>query len=432
MKDKARLIDTAKNCLIALLIVSALFLLYKAVTNETVSINLSLKNFFGGNTETNTDSSPTSVNSVHAANPVFLMTTSVDGSHYAVKYDSQSKDTLISQFSADLGEALGTSGSLREISEDDFRNALKGSGVFFDYLYPAPLSALASWLGTEVSGEAGSKSARRLFLGDDEGNLILYFYSEGEDKYFSSETALSFSSISGKIAEFPIGNANFAFESGDEYKALDPYFIFSRETDTLRSVQVSGALPDNNGIDLLRYFGMNKNAVSDYFEADGSVVYVDGEKTLRIESSGEVIFSVTGNEGLVLNATASALTIEDCISTCYEIAQNSIGLKAGDGVLGLVNISGVSTPSSCTVSFGYFVDGIPVTLPYGGYAASFHISDGAIVRAELNYRAYTFSGGTIRALPEKLAAEIAKVQGGEPVLTYEDTGSSVSCTWINN
>lgn len=432
MKDKARLIDTAKNCLISLLLFSALFLLFKAVTNEPGGIIESLRSVFGGNMAASSGSLPISANSVHAANPVFLLTTSEDGSHYAVKYDSQSKDKLISQFSADLGEALGTSGSLQEISEEAFREALKGTGVFFDYLYSQPLSALASWLGTEVSGEASSKTARRLFLGDVEGNMILYFFSESDDKYFSSETALSFSSISSKIAQYPIGNANFAFELEGEFETLDPFFIFSRETDTLRSVGVSSAQPDNNGIDLLGYFGLNKNVVSDYYEANGSVVYVDGEKTLRIESTGEVIFSVTGSEGIYINAASSVLTIEDCISACYDIAENSVALKSGDGVLGLINISGASAPSSCTVSFGYFIDGIPVTLPSGGYAASFHISGGAIVRAELYYRTYTFSGGTVRALPEKQAAEIAKTQGGEPVLTYEDKKSSVVCTWINN
>ncbi len=432
MKDKAKLIDITKNFLIVLMTISALFLLFRAVTNEPGNIYEGLKELFGGSTETGSESLPGSTNPVHAANPVFLLTTSVDGSHYAVKYDSQSKDKLVSQFSADLGEALGTLVSLREISEDNFREALGGTGVFFDYLYPQPLSALASWLGTEASGEVSAKTARRLFLGNDEGKMILYFFSEGDGKYLSGETALGFASVSDKIAEFPIGNANFAFELKGQYETLDPYFIFSRENDTLRAVDVSSVLPDNNGKDLLSYFGMNKNVASDYIEANGSVVYVDGEKTLRIESTGEVIFSVTGSEGVNLSPSSSVLTVEDCISACYEIAENSIALKSGDGIIGLVNVSGAADPDSCTVSFGYFVDGIPVTLPQNEYSASFHLRGGTIVRAELNYRNYTFSGGTVRALPEKQAAEIAKAQGGEPVLTYEDKKNEVVCSWINN
>lgn len=428
MKDKSKLIDTAKNCVIVLLFISSVLLLFKSVINTPGSVKESLSTLFGGSPSESNLNSPVNVSSGIAASPVFILTTTKNGPHYAVKYDSQSKEKMISQFSTYLGEALGTAGTLKEVSAIQWQTALRGSGVFFDYLYPQPLSAIASWLGYEAKGEIASKTARRLFLGNSDGNLILYFISANDSKIFCSNTERSFSSLSSKIAECPIGTAKFAFELRDEFPNLDPYFIFSHENGTLRAVTVSNPLQGSfDGLSLVGFFGMSRQVVNDYKDT----LYVDNDKTLSIDkNSNKIIFSVTGNNGIYINSNSETLSITDSISSCYQIAKNSIEPISGDAVLGLVGVTG--SPSSCSINFGYFVDGIPVMLPDGGYAASFQISEGTIVKATLNCRKYTFSGGTILALPEKQATAIAASTGGETILTYEDKTDSVGCSWIAN
>ncbi len=431
MANKTKLIDMAKNCAIVLLLFSAVFLLYKATFNEQDTFLKGLDSFFGGNSEAGTERLPAGESFALVSDPVFILVTAEDSSHYAVKYDNETKRKLITQFLAYLGEALGSSGEPEELTSEQWQKVLSGSGVFFDYLYSQPLSVIASSLGYEINSGASQKTARRFFLGNSNGNLVLYFISEGDGKIYSCDTVSSFSSLKPKIAECPIGNAKFAFELGDEYAKLDPYFIFSNESGSLRAVTVSN--PIREGIDsaaLLGYFGMNGKTVSKYTETDGSEVYVDGEKSLRIESSGKVVFSATGSSGLLISGNPEELSIADTVSACGEIVRNSIGQTAGEGVTGLVDVSSVFSPSSCTVSFGYFVNGIPVTLPGGVSAAKFHISGGAITRAELYFRSYALSGGVINALPEKQATVIAQSHGGEPVLTYEDKIGSVTCTWI--
>ncbi|MFB0921158.1 MAG: hypothetical protein QMB62_09790 [Oscillospiraceae bacterium] len=430
MKNRARLIDMAKNFAIVILLISAVFLLIKATVSGQDSFFGGLDGLFGGKAVSSTAEQPESAVTALASDPVFLLVTAEDGSHYAVKYDNDAKEKLISQFSADLGDALGSSGETEEQSVEQWQNALSGSGVFFDYLYPQPLSAIASSLGTKISNNTSLQTARRFYLGKNGKSLVLFFISESDGKIYRCSTALNFSSIEPKIAEYPIGSANFAFELGAEYASIDPYFIFSRENKALRAVTVSNPVRDSyDGTGLLSYFGINSRVVSGYTETDGSKVYVEGSKSLRIESSGKILFDTTGG-GLIIGSPSN-LTVTDCIAACSDIVSNSISLTSGDGVAELVRVSNVSSPSSCTVNFGYFVNGIPVTLPGNKYAASFQISDGAIVKAELYLRSYTFPGGTIVPLPEKQAAVIAEIEGGEPVLTYEDKTDSVSCTWIN-
>ncbi|MBP8640590.1 MAG: hypothetical protein KBI01_06795 [Oscillospiraceae bacterium] len=432
MKDRAKLIDTAKNLVIVVLLLSAIFLLLKAVVINPKSTFESIGGFFGRNSAAGTVSPQSNESTENAASPVFLLITTEDGSHYAVKYDIQVKNKIISQFSGYLGEALGSSSSLHKITVEQWQEVLSGTGVFFDYLYPQPLSAIASWLGTSVTNEAANKTARRLFLGNDNGNLILYFMSESDGNIYSCKTARSFSSLSPKIAEYPLGTASFAFELDPEYANLDPYFIFSRESKTLQAITASTPVRDStfDSYAMLSYFGMNSHVVSEHTEADGSEVFVDGDKTLRIEASGKASFSVSGSTGVQLIENSEASSISDYISAFCKIAKNSVGLNSGDAVVGLVNINDKDFPSSCTISFGYFADGIPFTLPGGKYAAYFEVSNGTLVKAELYFRKYSFSGGSTIALPEKQVTAIVEAKGGEPVLTYEDKTDSVVCSWI--
>ena len=430
MKDKARLINMAKNFAIIALLFSAVFLLFKATVSGQDSFFGGLDGLFGSKTDSGAVEHQGNAVTALASDPAFVLVTAKDGSHYAVKYDNDAKEKLISQFSADLGDALGSSGEPEVQSVEQWQSALSSSGVFFDYLYSQPLSAIASSLGTKISNNTVLQTARRFYLGRDGKDLVLYFISENDNKIYRCSTALSFSSLEPKIAECPVGSANFAFELGKEYASIDPYFIFSHENKALRAVAVANPVRDSyDGTGLLSYFGINNRVVSGYTESDGSKVYVEGEKSLRIESSGKILFDITGGSGIVIGAP-SELTITDCIAACSDIVSNSIGLTCGDGATALVMVSHVSSPSSCTVNFGYFINGIPVTLPGNEYAATFQISDGAIVKAELYLRNYTFSGGTVMPLPEKQASVIAETKGGEPVLTYEDKTDSVSCTWI--
>ncbi|MEA4894118.1 MAG: hypothetical protein VB064_02530 [Oscillospiraceae bacterium] len=432
MKDKSSLVDMAKNLAIILLSLSAVFLLFKATVIGNGSFLDGIYGLFGDSSASDTVELPENEVAELASDPVYLLVTAANGSsHYAVKYGSDDKEKLIAQFSTDLGDALGSSGNPEEVSVEQWRTALLASGVFFDYLYPQPLCAIASSLGTEINGGASLDTARRFLLSSDGEELVLYYLSESNGKIYRCNTALSFSSLEPKIAECPIGSASFAFELGKDFSALDPYFIFSHEKKALRAVNVSNPVRDGyDGAVLLECFGLNSRVVSEYTESDGSVAYVEGGKSLRIESSGKVIFDTSEDSGILIGSSSGELTITDCISACSKIVKNSIGQISGEGVTELVNVSNLSSPSSCIISFGYYVDGIPVTLPNGKNAASFQILDGKIVKAELYLRSYTFPGETIVPLPEEQAAAIAKSTGGEPLLTYEDKGDSVAFTWI--
>lgn len=433
MKNKVALIEHGKSLLIFLLLISAVFLLLKATLYQPDAIIGRLSAFFGAEPVASVAEQGTAQSAESAASPRIVLVTTEDGSHYCAKFDSANREKLISQFSSYLGMALGSANTPVQITEEDWRAALKQSGVYFDYIYPQPLSAVASWLGTTLSGEAGEHMARRLYLGSYRDVLCLYYIDENDYAIYRCNTALSFSALAVKLSELPTGGAAFAFEQGESYNALDPYFILSEENTQLRAMSASNPLKDSAATtELLELFGMSSRTTRSVLTNDGSAVYVDGEKSLSLGVSGKLSFTVTEGEGLYVAKSGSELSIGDCIALANSIAQQSIGSMCGEATIGLIGISNPDIPASCTLYFGYFIDGVPVQLSGGASALRAQISSGAVVRVDMVYRSYAYTGEALLPLPEKQACAIASLTGGEPLLRYEDKSDGMSAQWVRN
>lgn len=426
--DKAKRIDRLKNITIALLLVPALYLLYRAVFYEKI---FSADTPFSSSDTAQAQTSPSGT-AVLSEKPAYLLVTGMDHTHTAAKYDDDVREKLLSQFSSSLGEALGSAGNPKQVDVEEWQGALRGSGVFYDYLWPQPLSVAASSLGTTANGAAAGASARRLFLSVGDGGVRLYYISAADDTVWRCTTALSAASLSAKLSDYHSGEAKFVFEQDSEYSSLDPYFIFSGEDAKLNALIASNPLPDSGEVSkLFPVFGMNSRsrASSGNIERGGSIVYVEGSKSLRIDTAGGVLFSVTDKNGVSIGA-GKELTQEQIVAACAAIAENSVGRNAGVAQLVLTACETSEDTHSVNIEFGYAVGGIPVTASSGAPAATFKVSGNTITRVAFNFRKYVYTGETLTATPEAQAAAIALANGGEPVLTYDDRSDGVTTSWI--
>lgn len=433
MKNKKVLIEYGKTLLICLLLFSAVGLLLRAMLFEPSKFFESVGAFLGAEPAAGSTAVGETELITSAAVPCYVLVTTEDGSHYAAKYDGANKEKLFSQFSSYLGMALGSADAPEQITESDFQQALEQSGVFFDYVYPQPLSAVASWLGTDLSGDAGEHSARRLYLGSNKDVLCLYYIDESDYAIYRCNTALSFSSLAVKISEMPIGSSALAFELGEAFQSLDPYFIFSEESTQLRAMTATNPLSGGfSSQELLNLFKMNSRTTRELIDSDGASVYVDGERSLQVDVSGKLSYSVTEGVGIRIPRSGGGLELSDCIALVNSIAQQSIGATCSEASIGLTGVSNSAIPSSCTLYFGYFIDGIPVELSGGANAVRAQISSGSVTRLDMVYRSYTHTGEAIIPLPEKQACAIAGASGGEPLLRYEDRADGMGAAWVIN
>lgn len=427
MRNRAKQKNTIQNLMIFMLCISTLFLIYKAVFGANLNVII-------GNALTDEDASNISFVSNTGGSlavlPSYILVTSADGYHYAEKKGSL-REELFDSFAAILGEALGSAKEPKRISEDAWESLLQGEGVFIDYIFPQPIVFLSSSIGTECPDFLSDVIARRIFLSVSGSNLYICFIDETTDEFFRCETASNSASLSSAISASPEGEAKFAFEYGDEYPLLDPLFIFTNSDVELPLVTVSNLIGSIQVSDtLLSYFGINVNT-SLRSDRDGSEVYVEGDRTLRFDSDGRILFSTGSAGGIPLESDSDKASINDAILNCANIIDSVFSYYGIDASLGITDIDADLSPDSCSISFGQFIDGVPLNLSGENKAAVFKISGGSLVRIEIFLHNYNVSPlDKTSPLPEKQAVSIISGKG-EPVLMYSDDGSAnTTVKWI--
>lgn len=363
-----------------------------------------------------------------SAGTVSIAVLGESGSRYAAKYDSDDIEYMYSRYSDYLGEALGSAGAPREMTEDAWREALLSPGVYFDFYYDQDLSLLARRLGTQAGENAAGYEARSLCLYRDGDGLSLCFM-DTQGRKTACATALSFASISEKLSGYAGNVAVFAFQN-DSLEGVYPYSLILDSMPEISSAQAANPFRTGlTGEEILGTFGINSYMANAYTEADGTLVYVDGGGILRIDPYGTVSYRNAGGDGMAVAAPSGEMDMYAAVSGALKLVKASAGARCGDAELILTDAVYNSAVDTYTVCFEYALDGIAVRAETSP-AAEVQIRAGRITSAVVTYRQYTLTGEPASPLPERQAAAIVGVRGGgEPVLTYMDTAQGLSLEW---
>lgn len=441
MPNRKKLIEAVKSLFIVLLLISALILGNKTdlfshfLSSSAVIAGVAdFAKLIGGGQPAPGDAALGGDYSP-AAMPRFIMMNSQNGLSYCIKYNRELLADTYRQFSVELGEALGSSGEPVMVPMREWEAALVGPGVFFDFLYEQPLDVLSGWLGMYIDSAAKDHTARYICLARDGDNLDLYYIREKDHAAYKCDTALSYGSISSKLESYSLDNSSFAFEFSEDYDLLDPYFIILNQLPEV--YELTAGNPLYAGIDeegLLGLLNINSIVAIPYTEPDGTKVYVDGDVTLRVYPSGIAVFRQSGEEGLKIGTSNSASSSE-VVEKAYSIAAESIGKYCGAAEPCFTGITYNAETEIFTITFDYSLNGLPIKRTDGLHALEMQVKNGIVTNLSLNYREYGFTGSILSPspLPEKQAAVLVQAKGGgEPLLVYEDSGSSVSVSWLIN
>lgn len=425
MRNKAWLVNMTKNVVIAILAVSsiALFLL---VTRDVVRL-------------TPVVSEPVTESTAEGLMPssphvVLLTTAGGDGEgasrteRFAAKYDSESKQRLFAQFSITLGEALGSASAPEETREAQWRRSLSCPGIYLDYLYALPLNLIAEYHGAEISENFYGIAVRRLCLSVESGAVWLNYIDDITGSFYRLSTAIGSDSFLSRLSAADMQSARFAYENKtDVLSGIDPYFVYSSESIVLSEAQsVAPVLTAQSGLVDFSVFEMNERSAVP-FEEDSDTVFVEGYKTLRVRASGSLIFSATNAEGIEVVYSGRSPTLYDMVLSASAIVSGTIAPYCGEAEIGLTEIERES--GGYTLTYGYYVDGVPVRVSSTGWCAKIRISGTRITRAELFYRTYTLQSTTVTPFPENQNAVISAANGGSPLLMYEDALGALKSNW---
>ena len=362
------------------------------------------------------DSAPSGTILKEAAQPLTIVITNEDGERYGVRYDTALRNAVYDRTSSILGEALGSATASREISEDEWRAALSGPGVYFEYISPVTLSILDGWLiRARIPSTAGDASLRRVFVAFGEDRSSVYYQNNDNGLFFAADTASS----AGKAQELEIYSPNgalFAFETGIPTAENAPYTIIMQES--LHSeIRV---LPQHTTDELvtmtLDALGHGNETYTPRFDSEGALVHVGIQFNITTSAFGHVAYRRT--DMAQPDSTAHILSDSQAIEMARLVVGDTINSVGSSAEVFFEKLEyGIS--GARTVFFGYYIAGGRIHLQDDRYAAWITIVDGTITELELVYRSFAFTGEQTRLLPERQALASA---GGEFILSYTDTG----------
>lgn len=329
----------------------------------------------------------------------------------------QATDSAYESLGRWLGEALGTAGTIEEISDQDWLDALAATGICYHFPGQVPVSALAQWLGADWSQGSTGRTAQDYVVCILEDAVVLCFRDEGA--CWSAACLVSASALTQALEDYGGDGSLFAFEGVETYPQLEQTAsaaLITLSGLTVSQVQVQ---TDFSIEELAVTLGFNPYAETGYTASDGSRVFTDSGKRLRI--SGTQI-SCTGTDlAHAADSSDSALT-----ESARCLLENLTESVRGDARLVITDFD--RSGDTATLTFSYLVDGIRVALSRQE-AARLTFSGTSLISLELAVRRFCVTDQTELVMSAMQAAALLEPgQGLE--LVYGETGSDwLQCGW---
>ena len=419
MAKPKRTAEWVKTALIVILTISALLLGWRTrLFNDffaTIPFFGSVANLMRG-TAGETETAGASIK--EAARPICIVITNETGKHYGVKYDTDARNTVYDRTSSILSEALGSAAEPAVVSEDEWRAALSGQGMFFEYMTPVKLSVLDGWLGARMPELSVDPSLRRVCVAFGEDRSRIYFEDQESGLFYGADTASS----AGKAQELGIYGANgtaFAFETDIIGANNAPYMIIMPGSD--HPDVRAGSAGDAESIRdiVLAALGHVDETFTTLPEADGALRCVGTQFNIRVEPQGRVLYRRT--DGPPPIGERQSLSEGEMIERARVTVANTIGETCGNAEAFFESLE-YGAGDTCSVTFGYYIAGGRLHLYDGRIAAKVTFAYGMITEVELNFRNFTLTGENYGLLPERQALAAA---GEDFILCYSDAGAEI-------
>ena len=419
-KPDRRWMERAKNVLIVLLTLSAVFLLTKTPLVQ----DSGLVNLFQAPKSSGAPSSGAA-----GGGPVLPARMAVyrDGARCGLQYDDDRVSELFAALGPLLGDALAAAEEPWSITEAAWRGYLQTPGICFDFDGGLPLAALCLWLGDDGPC-ALSGSARRVLLASGEGDQVLLCWQDADSGgFFACGTALSHAlHIESAIAGVDTNGALFAFEDPSLPARLDPYTLIAEGgTEGTRYSASNPLTASANAQAVLDALSFNSQ---NHAPGSSGEVYLDGGDRLVVGGGGTVTYRAAQGDKYPVGSGASGAA-----DGARSLAEQVMAPLCGDARLALSSVQPWQE-NGWRVRFHYRLNGAAVYLYDEGWAAEFFIQDGYITDFTLHLRSYTAGESDVLLPPVGRAAVMlpdVTDETRELVIRCRDWGgASVAPGWV--
>ena len=424
-----------QNWLIAALLVSILLLTYQiwSYTMGTEGAEL-LRRAFGVEEEETVRFTGYEERSwaLRVLTPLSCAVRASEGSALYGTTDRDTASACLERIGPQLAEALETAGTPEEVREKEWRAALADTMFFLDFGGQVPLPTLAQLLGAQAP-DALAQEARYLVLrvdGERESARVLLYCMDKDRTVRRCRTSADAAYLMQLASEWTPNGCRFAHEE----KPVDTAeALLLMPADALPALELSNALStaaeadfDRIMEDVLESLGFNAYRPSVYSESDGTRVYVEEERTLRVSTDGRLTYEdPAAEENEAGKPTGAEETAR--IAEAARLASEILAPYLGDAGLFLLDTAYSARTGLFTLRFGVECGGVRI-LTERGYAASLSFRGTILCAAELEMRTYRRTGENIAVIPTTQAlAASTRMEGFG--LYYRVEGGSVKAGW---
>ena len=173
-------------------------------------------------------------------------------------------DPLLQQILPLFQEALGSAAEVGAAAEKTLRDALDAPSLHLDLTTRLPLAAVALWLGEETEID---REVRSMSLTAGEGDTATLYLRGDTGEIYRCETALPASALQAVCDAASPNNSCFAYETN--YDPLAPYTVLTDQAPQLRDI--SAGLPAGyTAYNLLTALDFNAHTLFRYQESSGT------------------------------------------------------------------------------------------------------------------------------------------------------------------
>lgn len=336
-------------------------------------------------------------NSIFAPNTILL--SSVSGRSV---YDSSSdKGGEISLVINDvIKSALSTSFS--PVSEDEWKNVIKVTNIYADYHVPVSLSAIGTFLETDIIIDQNFKSFDKILIDCDKlSNTIVpvYFRDSESNSHYRINAPFDKTKLTALFTNSNNNlNLSYSFELGLDKKAegegskhqtvlLDSYILLSLDETPMNIIKEEPINLLDETEHILETFGYNSKTVRKFTQTNGTENFVDSKSTLVISPKGYIEYTaVSDTSGFAVGTDEHITTAAVGVAVLIDNILSHFNLNSGTKLFissPLVETDG----DSHTLTFGYMFDAIKIINDNQDCIVT--VKNGKITHLKLNIKNYS-------------------------------------------
>lgn len=381
-----RFIETLKNIVIALLLLTSLFLVVLALPASIVA-QLPLPDRFAAFLGTEPPPSVVSVQGSKLTPAATPLTISVchDAGRHTIRRDTPALDAAYDRLSTYLGRCLSAAGEGQVLSPEDVVEAMEAPGVLFTYPGPIPAQALCRWL---TDADTRLSAVSQDYLLQVSGKTIRLITCG--DSPMQYETDVSAPGLLNAMEAYtPDGSAYAA----DKDSRVHPLTLWE-STVTLPVYTAENPVDSSFAKALATALDFNPYGAGTYTDPEGNTVFSETSRSLSVSADGTILLTVT--EPGLARFTAASDAPSDKIETARLLLDTITRDSLGDARLMLAGYE------ESTVRFTYILGGVKV-FP----ATCTVLFDGtALTELSLTLRSYHLTLGQNQLMPIASAAAI--------------------------